>query len=228
MDFEDYLSNLPLLHSWDGGKTWNTGGFERHHLEPLHAFLKAKLPPAPQFLETGAGNSTIMLLFLQPGHLTSIAPDAALFDRICTYCRDWGIDLDPLDIRIDGSEWVLPRMAESSKGVAPHLDFALIDGCHNWPLAFLDFFYVNFMLKLGGYLMIDDVQLHSIKEIARMLVEQPEFELALDLGKSLVFRRISGNRTLGEWSSLPYIVRKTTEYERTVNRFALWPKGSSP
>ena len=42
------------------------------------------------------------------------------------------------------------------------------------------------MLCQGGYLMIDDVQPHSVEELARLLVEEPDFEPALDLGKSLI------------------------------------------
>jgi hypothetical protein len=56
------------------------------------------------------------------------------------------------------------------------LSFWLIDGAHNWPTAFVGFCYINcyinFMLCQGGYLMIDDVQLHSAEELARLLVEE--------------------------------------------------------
>src|SRR5439155_22271329 len=81
-NFSAYLSNLPLLHSWDGGVSWNTGGFQPEHLADLYRLLREKLPPSPMLLETGAGNSTICLLFLHPRRLVSIAPEAALFDRI--------------------------------------------------------------------------------------------------------------------------------------------------
>jgi hypothetical protein len=50
MLFEEYLCNIPLLHSWDGGATWNTGGFDRQHLEKLFLFLRDRLPDHPVFL----------------------------------------------------------------------------------------------------------------------------------------------------------------------------------
>jgi len=218
--FETYLSNLPKLHSWDGGVTWNTGGFERAHLEKLHNFLKMNLPSSPVILETGAGNSTISFLFLAPKRLISIAPEAQLFDKIRSYCETERIHLAVLEAHVDGSEWVLPKLAAGIRNVAPILDFALIDGSHNWPMVFVDFCYVNQMLKTGGYIMIDDVQLHSVKELARMLSEQPGFELTLNLGKSLVFRRAADNKG-GDWLSIPYIVRKTNEYARAENPFLL-------
>lgn len=225
MTFEDYLMNIPLLHSWDGGLTWGTGGFGKSHLEALYNFLRKSLPPRPVMLETGAGNSTITMLFLNPGKLISIAPDAQLFGRINAFCRNNEIPDAALESHIEGSQWVLPRLAAENRMSDPLLDFALIDGCHGWPTCFVDLEYINSMLRPGGYLMIDDVQLHAEKEMARFLSEQPGFSLALDLQKSLVFRKVTADRFLGEWTEQPYIVRRTREYDQRPNSFALEDPG---
>ena len=221
MNIQNYLAEVPLLHSWDGGTTWNTGGFTARDLEELYDFCLGNLPPGPSILETGAGNSTICFLLRLPSRVVSIAPEAELFERIRSYCRSAGIPTAPLEAHIDTSEWTLPQIASELKGQPPCFDFVLIDGCHNWPLVFVDFFYGNYMLKTGGYLMIDDTQLHSVKELARMMVEQPDFQLEKVIGKSLIFRRITDARTLGEWNSIPYILRKTNEYERSGDPFRL-------
>jgi hypothetical protein len=93
-------------------------------------------------------------------------------------------------LRVGLSEWLLPQLAAQTREKKAPLSFGLIDGAHNWPTAFVDFCYINcyinFMLCQGGYLMIDDVQPHSVEELARLLVEEPDFEPALDLGKSLI------------------------------------------
>ena len=136
--FEDYLRDLPPLHSWDGGITWNTGGFSPEALRELYGFLRCRLPPDPIMLETGAGNSTIILLFLRPKKLVSIAPDRELFERIHRFCEKAGISDAALERQIDGSQWVLPRLAADNRSSDPYLDFALIDGCHGWPTAFVD------------------------------------------------------------------------------------------
>jgi len=60
----------------------------------------------------------------------------------------------------------LPQLAANSRRFDPFLDFALIDGCHGWPTCLVDLEYANTMLKAGGYLLIDDTQLHSVKEMA--------------------------------------------------------------
>jgi predicted O-methyltransferase YrrM len=221
MDINAFLSDVPQLHTWDNGATWNTGGFFAEDLEILYSFAKANLPRGARILETGAGNSTICFLLLSPERLVSIAPDAALFDRIRSYCARAEIPTSALDSRVDGSEWVLPNLAREMRDQAPRFDFALIDGCHNWPMVFLDFFYTNYMLKTGGLLMIDDIQLHSIRELARMLMEQPEFQLEKKIGKSLIFRRTGDVRILGECDSIPYIARKTNEYALTGDPFSL-------
>jgi hypothetical protein len=221
MSFEDYLANLPLLHSWDGGKTWSTGGFSRDLLETLYRFLRDKLPEGPVILETGAGNSTIMFLYLSPARLVSIAPDPPLFERIRGFCQGSGMSDVAIEAHADGSQWVLPRLAAENRGSDAFLDFALIDGCHGWPTAFLDLEYANFMLRKGGYLMIDDVQLHSLKEMARLLAEHPAYVLELDLGKALVFRKRSVQRHLGEWNQQPYIARRTARYARSPDPYAL-------
>lgn len=221
--FENYLAKLPLLHTWDGGQTWNNGGFEPHLLRRLYAFLRDALPPSPFILKTGAGNTTITLAFLHPAHHTVVCPDTALLGRIERFCQDAGLSTDHLDVRPALSEWVLPELAARTRDGAPPLHFGLIDGGHNWPIVFVDFCYVNFMLRQGGYLLIDDLQLHSVKELGRCLAEEPGFELALDLGKSLVFRKTTEARQLGEWNESPYILRLSEENLRRPNPFALEP-----
>lgn len=221
MTFEEYLVDVPLLHSWDGGKTWNTGGFEPSQLRQMYDFLKDSLPPSPFVLETGAGNTTITLAFLRPANQLVICPDDALLQRIRQFGRDRGLAMDHLDTRIGMSEWVLPELAARSRTGEPPLHFGLIDGGHNWPTVFVDFFYVNFMLRQGGYLMIDDLHLHSVKELGRQLAEEPGFELALDLGKSLVFRKVTAARHLGEWADSPYIRRLSEEYLSRPDPFSI-------
>jgi hypothetical protein len=216
MTFEQYLAQLPRLHSWDGGQTWDPGGFWPEQLRPLHGFLRDNLPEGARTLETGAGNTTITTLFLRPARHVAICPDAALFGRITAYCDTHRIDRRALEPIVDVSEWQLPRMAEATREGGASLDLGIIDGGHNFPQLFIDFFYINFMLREGGFLLVDDLQLHSCKELARLLSEQPGFEVALDLGKSLLFRKRTAARDLGDWGNSPYVVRAS-------DAIAEWP-----
>jgi hypothetical protein len=208
IELDQYLSDLPLLHSWDGGKTWNTGGFNREILEAIHPHLSEGM----EILETGAGNSTIFFLLHKPKRLVSIAPDAVLFERIHAYCDCNGIDRSTAQPHVDYSEWVLPTLARSQQ-----FDFMLIDGSHNWPLVFVDFCYANVMLRQGGLLAIDDTQLHSVKELAKLLMEQPEFALVTQCDKTVLFRKTADVRGLQDWLFQPYIARKSKEYQMLQN-----------
>ena len=220
MEFEQYLENLPLLHSWDGGNSWVTGGFGRYELEWLYKFIRNRLPLNPTILETGAGNSTITFLFLNPSKLISIAPERDLFDRISAFCQGGAIGLEPLEIMCDGSQWVLPGLALEHRHKLGILDFAFIDGCHGWPTAFVDLEYINVLLRTGGYLAIDDIQLHSCREIAYLLSEHPAYEMVDKLGKTVIFRKKLDSDFFGDLDQ-PYLRRRSEEISRLPNPYDL-------
>jgi hypothetical protein len=104
-----------------------------------------------------------------PARVVSIAPDGQLFDRICSYCTEHGISDAPLEKYVEGSQWALPRIAARSD---PVFDFALVDGQHGWPMVFVDFYYVNYLVRPGGFIMLDDTQLYSVNELVKLLHEQ--------------------------------------------------------
>jgi Methyltransferase domain len=202
MDFAYFAQNPPKFHFWDD--KWTEGGFSTYHLEAIYNFCQTHGPQAPAILETGAGNSTVCFLHLKPARLISIAPEQPLFERIRKYCAQQELDDSALEAVAEGSEWALPRLASAPEPL--QLDFALIDGCHSFPMVMVDFFYINTMMKKGGLLFIDDIQLHSVAELCRLLSYQTnDFRLAADLGKLRVFEKCSDARTLGWWGMQPYI-----------------------
>ncbi len=209
MDFAQYILNIPLLHSWDGGNTWNSGGFEKFHLKAFYSLINEISNPDITILETGAGNSTLTFLLSNPGKLISIAKDGIIFERIFQFIKDNKINDKPLKAIVERSEWALPELAQSGLSI----DLALIDGGHNWPTVFVDFCYIYYMLNVNGYLIIDDVHLHSIKELARLLyADKKRFDLKSDLGKALVFQKITEEKYLPEWPDEPYIKEQTDIY----------------
>lgn len=94
--FEAYLLDIPQLHTWDDGVSWNAGGFGIWHFRAIFDLLQS-CPEPVRVLETGAGNSTICFLLAGASRVTSIAPDEALFGRIRAYCASAGIDTAPLE-----------------------------------------------------------------------------------------------------------------------------------
>jgi Methyltransferase domain len=230
MYLEAFLKDLPKLHNWTRlpahwtlqtlEEGWNTGGFDSQQMRVIHDFIVRNCPASPAIIETGAGNSTICFLHLNPSKLTSIAPDRALFDRIIDYCNNHHIDPTALDVHVSGSEWALPKIAMADRD---RYDFALIDGLHNWPTVMVDFYYMNYLVKQGGFIMLDDVHLHSVKELARLLaLDVDNFRLRLNLGKTLAFEKISVQRELGEFFSQPYVMQMTDTYRHYPVGLGLW------
>lgn len=213
MDFNAYLADLPALHSWNLGETWNTGGFNANQLKRVHELVGERFGDRPvRILETGAGNSTITFLHLRPERLVAIAPAADLRDRILDYCTEHQIDTAPLDFRLERSEIELPRIAIGVAGAttaptpASRFDVVLIDGGHAWPTVFVDFCYANMMMRSGSLLFLDDIQIYAVGELARLLEQQPEFSLKEELGKLQVWEKQTDQRFLPGHLREPYIV----------------------
>lgn len=206
MNFEAYLGSIPNLHTWDGGKTWVTGGFADHQLREFRRLVDLCGGENATILETGAGNSTITFLYAKPKKIISVDPDPELADRITTFCREHEIDSSRLDFRVGRSEWVLPDLAKTDL----EIDLALIDGCHSWPAVFVDFCYVYVMLRVGGLFLLDDVQLYSVGELARLLESEPaRFAMEKKIGKTTVFKKLMDEQFLPEWDFQPYIVERS-------------------
>ena len=212
-----YFENLGEFHSWDSEKTWNHGGFNLTHLS---YFIKlAESIPDCEIIETGSGNSTIAFLLANPKKVVSISPDLELWSRIEEYCTLYQIPTSKLKPINAKSEWALPSLALDKNTY----DIGLIDGCHGWPTAFVDLYFIYFMLRKNGYLIIDDIQLHSIKEMANFVVSEfDKFELVVNLGKTLVFRKLTDHIELGEWDQQRYIVERTNEARSFGSKFALY------
>jgi hypothetical protein len=202
-----YLSDIPAIHTWDGGKNWNSGGFDPTQLG-FFIDLAGNIENC-RVIETGAGNSTIAFLIAGVSEIVSIAPDDTLFNRIRKYCEDNQISITGLEAIENKSEWALPSIASSDR----RFHIGLIDGAHGWPNTFVDLNYIYFSLHKGGFLILDDVQLHSIKEMAKfVMAEEQQFRLVANLGKALVFEKLTDNRELGEWNQQKYIVEMTNSY----------------
>jgi hypothetical protein len=205
-DFASFVADVPLLHSWDDGKTWNAGGFGPPMLKLLKKTLETHSPVSePVIAETGAGNTTILFLLMGSKRVYSIAPDTALKDRILAYCAQNGIDTSALRYSADRSENTLPELVTRLRAESTQLDIALMDGGHGWPTVFVDFCYLNAMLKKGGLLIVDDLQIYAVNEFARWLSMQSQYSLVGDLKKTLVWRKEVADEFFRDFGSQPYI-----------------------
>jgi hypothetical protein len=195
------IADPPRLHDW--GRGLEVGGLTGRIGERMIAEIGRY--DSPRLIETGAGASTLLLCCLEPEAVTSIAPDAALRDRMLAAASDRGISTEQLRFICDRSELALPKLAEAGD----RYDAALIDGSHNWPAVFVDFCYLNLMMPVGGTMFVDDVQLYSVAQLYNLLRKQEEFEyVGLD-DKMATFRKVLDRQWLPEWRSQPYIEQNT-------------------
>jgi predicted O-methyltransferase YrrM len=82
----------------------------------------------------------------------------------------------------------LPKLEETGRKI----DFAIIDGMHTFDYAFIDFFYVDKMLNVGGIIVFDDTQLPAIRKLVRyILTNLPYTSLGPKKNESTI-RKIAG------------------------------------
>ncbi|MCH9013660.1 MAG: class I SAM-dependent methyltransferase, partial [Proteobacteria bacterium] len=57
------------------------------------------------------------------------------------------------------SEFALPALAREQSGT---FDMVLIDGWHTFDHTLLDFFYANRLIRVGGYILVDDCNMPAV------------------------------------------------------------------
>jgi hypothetical protein len=157
--------------------------------------------------ETGSGLSTILFAIIGSRH-TAIAPDPEEWERIQEACRRHGISPKNITFLPESSVEALPRMPENG------FDLCFIDGCHGFPVAQLDFFYMSRMLKVGGVLGIDDIQIWACQIIEEFLRHE-EGWVYLDTGHmAAFFEKKLPNQEAREWNHQPFNIQETRRIEQ--------------
>jgi hypothetical protein len=169
---ESLVSAPPLLHIWHTGPS--PGGMEGAVGYRLVRIIRAR-PSSETFdvLETGAGLTTLLFLALGATKITSVDPTEGLRDRVLDEAARRQLDTNHLEYLEERSEIALPKLFTDGR----QYDVCLIDGSHAWPTVFVDFCYANACLREGGVMLIDDVQLHSVRQLFLLLAGQPEYRL---------------------------------------------------
>lgn len=217
--FFDNLPNLHIRQNPDGGYDAGSGGFNSEFLKVIQETITQQLGNAHslRYIETGAGLSTLLFLYMGAERVTSIATDLGLFQRIISAAEERNIDHTPLRFEVGMSEFSLPKIAEETN-ISPQYDVALIDGDHGWPAVFVDFCYLNYALRKGGLLLLDDVNTYSVMELVKFLDAEPSYEKIWDTGhhKLIIFKKCTADRfTSG--AGRPYLIAQTQAMKKTPN-----------
>jgi hypothetical protein len=133
-------------------------------------------------METGTGKTTLLLSHLSRGHKV-FAKDGE--DRSLTKVRDAPLlNVDTVKFIEGPTQATLPRYVFDRK-----LQFALIDGPHGYPFPDLEYYFIYPHLETGGLLLIDDIQIPTIRHLFNFLKEDEMFRLLEVVHNTAFFRR---------------------------------------
>jgi predicted O-methyltransferase YrrM len=181
------LQDRPQIHPKAEGGVWAADA-------DCYRFMAKVLPENARTLETGAGLSTILFAAWNCVH-TCVVPGQAQEIAIRKYCNETGIDHSNLSFDLRPSDQALPEMVNDGP-----LDFVLIDGCHGFPLAIIDWFYAAQRLRSGGIVLVDDTHLPQVSTgLLAFLDADPRWEIAQEERKWRAYRRTDDGPLTEEW-----------------------------
>jgi predicted O-methyltransferase YrrM len=82
---------------------------------------------------------------------------------------------DFFELREEVSEFALPTIVQERK---ESLDLVFVDGWHTFDHTLLDLYYANMLIRVGGYIVIDDCSWRSVSKAVSYFAKYPCFEIA--------------------------------------------------
>jgi len=185
-------SDLPKFHLKGGNLTsWQS------QVEVLN-FIVDNFKAGGTSLETGCGYSSVVFAAVGWNH-TVVTPAQDETERVAAYCKERGINLSRTDFAIGKSEDVLPRLVDRGP-----LDLVYIDGAHRFPYPCIDWVYTERRLKVGGLLLVDDVQIPTCRMLHDFLVREDNWALQSFLDDTSVFRKTAEADYQTDWNTQAY------------------------
>ena len=189
-----------------------------------HAFPNWSLARLEQLLpksmahtaETGCGKSTILFSRLSQRHTVFCLDDRNIGKSSVNLFQSSQVtNQDALELVFGPSQVTLPTWV-AGPGAKAELDCVLIDGPHGFPFAELEYYYFYPRLKKGGFLIVDDLHIPTVSQLADFIAEDAMFELVEVVGATAVFRRTQAktfNPTGDGWYNQDYNRRRLTDAE---------------
>jgi hypothetical protein len=208
----ELLADPPKLHAFTPSAATPQGMFAAGELinrwklsdEEL-LFISKHIGEGSKTLETGAGCSTVLFTLMGARH-TCIVPDKPLTERIVAYCQQKGIPTSKLNFIVDVSEKALPSLAERE------FDLALIDGRHGFPQPFLDWYYMAEALKVGGYVVIDDLHVWVCETLMNLLLAEKDWKLAHESLGGCAFEKLGNGTQNNDYENQPFVARHSRQF----------------
>jgi predicted O-methyltransferase YrrM len=187
---ERLLAERPIFHAADTAWSWPA------QPKVLRA-LAGHVSPGDRTLEVGCGASSVVFVAMGAEH-TAISPDPWEHGKVREYCDRLGLDHSSLELIEGYSDRVLPRLERAGE-----LAVAFIDGDHSFPYPAVDWHYVNRMLRVGGVMLLDDVQSAAVGVVCRSMVASPNWDcLEVIERQAAVFRKLADGYL--DWQEDPF------------------------
>ena len=170
-----------------------------HTETSCYRFMAKHVERGSRTMETGAGMSTVLFAAFGCEHVAVVPfPDEAA--AIEAYCDKNAIDRTSLRFDLRPSEVALPAMVGSSQ-----IDLLFIDGCHGYPMPVIDWFYGASLVRQGGVVVFDDIQLPQVRNlIDTFLVPDPRWVQLKTTTKWIAFQRSTSGPLAESESMQPF------------------------
>ena len=95
---------------------------------------------------------------------------------------------DLLKDRVKNTKWLESKYDSNYE----KFDMIFIDGWHTFDYTLLDFFYADLLLKVGGYILVDDAKFDALKELDKYLNSNYKFykKESYEMGLWMVYKKI--------------------------------------
>ncbi len=207
----------------------------RHHARAMAGdelrAIEQEYPRQGVSIETGCGASTILLSNLSRTHTTFCLDDRNVENGSVAFALDCPLFNRPCVEFVYGpTQGTMPSFEFKQK-----LDLALIDGPHAFPFPELEYYYIYPNLRPSALLIVDDVNIPTLYNLYRFLMEDRMFSPVRKVNNTAIFRRTESPTfpdPLGEgWGEQEFNRRRfpvIEGYERFSRRVPRWVKQLVP
>ena len=138
--------------------------------------------PFRSSVETGCGGSTIVLSQASDRHVAFAIEGT---DGTIAALRQQS------DLRAENVTFVEGETKDTLPGYQfeGELDLALLDGPHAYPMPQIEFAYLFPRIRLGGWLLLDDIQIPSVYELFHFLEQESSVVLEEVVVRTAFFRK---------------------------------------
>ncbi len=188
---DSLIARAAIFHPWDAMAP-----------SALEAILRRG--PFQRTVETGCGGSTIVLSNISECHIAfAIEGENLTITELRKHpdLRAGSVTFVEGETRDTLPDYQMPG----------ELDLILLDGPHAYPLPQIEYGYLSPHLRVGGWMVLDDIQIPSVHELFRFLQQESTMALEEVAVRTAFFRRLR----MPEYSPDGWV-------QQGINRRTIW------